>query len=172
MMLKQARLSQMCRHSLPPLSGGKSLPPHKLLNFSTVLRAPTKRLQLAKRNLCKARRRLRYNSDDDEEHEEHGHNAKISMLESYSESFKDEVLLVRATVDGQEEEVLVFKGFSSSLSFGISPDLSKSVLPARAVIKSIDRIKGPFNPANVEYIEKDLTWDAFKARHLQSQDNL
>ncbi|KAG9444503.1 hypothetical protein H6P81_015843 [Aristolochia fimbriata] len=179
-MLMQARLSQMCGHSLPPLSCGKSFATHKLLNVSTVLRAPIWSLHKPPKQgtFCKARRRVRYNDDDEddeeEEDEELGYNAEISMLESYTQSAQDEVLLVRATVDDQQEEVLVFKGFSSSLSFETSPDPSKSVLPARAIIKSVDRIKGPFNPANVEYIEKDLTWDDFKARLLQSpsQDDL
>ncbi|KAI5678158.1 hypothetical protein M9H77_09108 [Catharanthus roseus] len=49
-------------------------------------------------------------------------------------------------VDENEVEVLIFKGFSSYLSYGTSPDPSRSVLPARAVIKRIDIVKGPFNP--------------------------
>lgn len=57
-----------------------------------------------------------------------------------------------------------FQGFSSALSYRTSPDPSRSVLPARAVIKSIDRIKGPFDPSNIEYLEKDITWEAFKQR--------
>ncbi|OMO93963.1 hypothetical protein COLO4_16605 [Corchorus olitorius] len=56
------------------------------------------------------------------------------------------------------------KGFSSSLTYGTSPDPSRSVIPARAIIKSIDRIKGPFDPSNIEYIEKGLEWESFKTR--------
>ncbi|KAF2305627.1 hypothetical protein GH714_007122 [Hevea brasiliensis] len=82
----------------------------------------------------------------------------------YTQSAREEALLVQAVVDEQEVEVLIFKGFSSSLSYETSPDPSRSVLPARAVIKSIDRIKGPFDPSNVEYIEKGLTWESFKTR--------
>ncbi|GKV11220.1 hypothetical protein SLEP1_g22489 [Rubroshorea leprosula] len=116
------------------------------------------------------------------------------MLELYTQSAPGEAVLVHALLDQEEVEVLIFKviltyypltniimikftankasledrvllcGFSSCLSHGTSPDPSRSVVPARAVIKSIDRIKGPFNPWNIEYLEKDLNWDSFKAR--------
>ncbi|KAI8020923.1 hypothetical protein LOK49_LG03G01028 [Camellia lanceoleosa] len=99
---------------------------------------------------CRARRRVvRYNDedeDDDDEEFEYGHNAEIAMLELYSQSARDEALLVTASVDDQEALVLIFKGFSSCLSYKTSPDPSRSVLPKRAVIKSIDRIRGPFDP--------------------------
>lgn len=52
---------------------------------------------------------VRYNEEDEDEEEEYGHNAETAMMESYTELAQDEVLLVRAMVDGQEEEVIVFK---------------------------------------------------------------
>lgn len=52
---------------------------------------------------------MRYDQEDEDEDEEYGHNAEIAMIESYTELAQDEVLLVRAMVDGQEEEVMVFK---------------------------------------------------------------
>lgn len=52
---------------------------------------------------------MRYNEEDEDEEEEYGHNAETAMMESYTELAQDEVLLVRAMVDGQEEEVIVFK---------------------------------------------------------------
>ncbi|KAK2965632.1 hypothetical protein RJ640_026409 [Escallonia rubra] len=114
---------------------------------------------------CSARRRVRYDEDDDDDDEdEYGHNAEIAMLELYSQSAKDEALLVSALVDEEGVEVLIFKGFSSSLSYRTSPDPSRSILPARAVIKSIDRIKGPFDPSNIEYLERGLTLEIFKSR--------
>ncbi|CAL5400048.1 uncharacterized protein LOC114272839 [Camellia sinensis] len=117
---------------------------------------------------CRARRRVvRYNDedeDDDDEEFEYGHNAEIAMLELYSQSARDEALLVTASVDDQDALVLIFKGFSSCLSYKTSPDPSRSVLPKRAVIKSIDRIRGPFDPSNIEYLEQGLTWETFKTR--------
>ncbi|XP_059447876.1 uncharacterized protein LOC132179224 [Corylus avellana] len=116
--------------------------------------------------LCGARRRaVRYGGEEDGE-EEYGHNEEIAMLEFYSQSAKGEALIVHAVVDDEEVQVLIFKGFSSSLSYRTSPDPSRSILPARAVIKSIDRIKGPFDPSNTEYIQKGLTWEAFKTSVL------
>ncbi|XP_030529271.1 uncharacterized protein LOC115740047 [Rhodamnia argentea] len=119
---------------------------------------------------CAARRRsVRHGGGGEEEDEEdrgdgeeHGHNKEIVMLELYSQSARGEALVVHAAVDGEEVEVLIYKGFSSSLSYGTSPDPSTSILPAKAQIKSIDRIKGPFDPSNIEYIEKGLTWENFK----------
>ncbi|KAL4568111.1 hypothetical protein LXL04_023712 [Taraxacum kok-saghyz] len=111
---------------------------------------------------CQARRQLRYGEDEDENDEEYGHNEGISLLEFYTQVAKDEALLVKAIVEDHEVEVLIFKGFSSSLSSGTSPDPTRSILPARAIIKSIDRIKGPFDPSNIDYIEKDLTIEAFE----------
>ncbi|GMJ03723.1 hypothetical protein HRI_004041500 [Hibiscus trionum] len=110
---------------------------------------------------CAARRRIRYDDGDEEENE---YNEEIAILEIYTQSAREEALLVHALVDEQQVEVVIFKGFSSCLSYGTSPDPSKSVIPRRAVIKSIDRIKGPFDPSNIQYIETDLHWDSFKTR--------
>ncbi|XP_041013623.1 uncharacterized protein LOC121256898 [Juglans microcarpa x Juglans regia] len=119
---------------------------------------------------CAARRRVRYDDeeedDDDDGDEEYGHKEEIAMLELYSQSARGEALIVHAMVDEEEVEVLIFKGFSSCLSGRTPPDPSRSVLPARAVIKSIDIIKGPFDPSNTEYIRKGLTWEAFKTSLL------
>ncbi|XP_010687806.2 uncharacterized protein LOC104901877 [Beta vulgaris subsp. vulgaris] len=114
---------------------------------------------------CRARRRIRYVDEEEDDEHSSGYNEEIAMLEMYSQSARGEALLVTAMVDDQEVEVLIFKGFSSCLSYGTSPDASKSVIPQRAIIKFIDRIKGPFNPANIEYIEKGLTLETFKSRY-------
>lgn len=58
---------------------------------------------------CRARRRVRYDNNDEDDDEEYGNNAEFQMLEAYSDSARSEALLVRATVDDQEEEVLVFR---------------------------------------------------------------
>ncbi|PKI46843.1 uncharacterized protein LOC116195082 isoform X2 [Punica granatum] len=132
------------------------------------IRAPTRRGALSS-GQCSARRRsVRYGTDDyeDGEEEEYRHNEEIAMLELYSQSARGEALIVHASVDGEDVEVLIFKGFSSSLSYGTSPDPTRSILPARAEIKSIDRIKGPFEPSKIEYIEKDLKWEYFKSNFL------
>lgn len=64
--------------------------------------------------ICSARRRIRYDEEEDTE-EYYGHNAEIAMLEYYTQSVKEEALVVRAEVDELEVEVLIFK-VSVSLS--------------------------------------------------------
>eukprot|EP00257_Ricinus_communis_P011751 XP_002533197.2 uncharacterized protein LOC8270677 [Ricinus communis] len=156
----------------PSYSMLSSLPkPNTSLHNNLITSPAIKSLKLSRTRVpvswlrCSARRRVRYEDEnDDDDDDEYGHNEEIAILEFYSQSAREEALLVHAAVDEQEAEVLIFKGFSSCLSYKTSPDPSKSVLPARAVIKSIDRIKGPFDPSNIEYLEKGLTWQAFKAR--------
>ncbi|XP_010279634.1 PREDICTED: uncharacterized protein LOC104613498 [Nelumbo nucifera] len=163
-MLKQVGLTaNLSSWPCLPFFSNKASSLHRGININPIeaFKLQSQRLQSIR---CNSRRRVRYEDEDEVVDEEYGHNSEIAMLESYSESARNEALLVRAVVDNQEEEVLIFKGFSSCLSYRTSPNPSRSVLPARAVIKSIDRIKGPFNPANIEYIEKDLTWEAFKSR--------
>uniref|UniRef100_N1QXW8 NADH:ubiquinone reductase (H(+)-translocating) n=1 Tax=Aegilops tauschii TaxID=37682 RepID=N1QXW8_AEGTA len=109
------------------------------------------------------KRRVRYEEEDEDE-EEYGHNEEMARLEAYSEGARDVALLVTAAVDGELESVLVFKGFSSSLSGRTAPDPAMSVLPERAVIQRVDVVKGPFDPSNIEYLEKDLPWEEFKSR--------
>ncbi|CDP16252.1 unnamed protein product [Coffea canephora] len=151
--------------SLPHFSTDSNSTFNKTLNISSFIKGSKldKRWNLDSK--CSARRRVVY--EDEEEDEEYGYNAEIAMLETYTQSARNEALLVKAMVDEEEVEVLIFKGFSSCLSYGTSPDPSRSVLPTRAEIKSIDRVKGPFEPSNIEYIEKGLTWEIFKSR-LQS----
>ncbi|XP_058108334.1 uncharacterized protein LOC131251579 [Magnolia sinica] len=162
-MLKHGMLhTNICPRPIFNVQSSKKTPLSMPMNISSDLK--NSKIQIQRSTSCRARRRVRYEDIDEDEDEDYGHNVEIAVLESYSESAKDEVLLVRAWVDDHEEEVLIFKGFSSCLSDKTSADPSKSVLPARAVITSIDRIRGPFDPSNIEYLEKGLTWEAFKSR--------
>ncbi|KAK1263920.1 hypothetical protein QJS04_geneDACA012000 [Acorus gramineus] len=148
------------------LFGSKSSPRSSSTYNNNCSRRRTRSL------LCVARRRTRRDCEEEESDEEYGHNSEIAALESYTESVREKALLVRATVDGHEAQVLVFKGFSSSLSGRTSYDPSRSVLPGRAIIKSIDVIRGPFDHSNIEYLEKDLTWEAFQSRLQPPFDNV
>uniref|UniRef100_A0A0D3FN79 DUF7734 domain-containing protein n=2 Tax=Oryza TaxID=4527 RepID=A0A0D3FN79_9ORYZ len=107
------------------------------------------------------RRRVRHEEDEEEEY---GHNEEMARLERYSEGARDQALLVKARVDDEVEVVLVFKGFSSRLSGRTAADPAMSVLPERAIIQTVDVVRGPFDPTNIEYLEKDLQWDDFKSR--------
>ncbi|KAF8407583.1 hypothetical protein HHK36_006717 [Tetracentron sinense] len=164
-MLKYGGIANLSSRPLLSVLSCENSPLSTVVNISSAVKV----LKLHNQGLrcvhCTARRRVRYeDEDDDDDDKEYGHNMEIAMLESYSESARNEAILVRAMVDDQEEEVLIFKGFSSCLSYRTSSDPSRSILPARAVIKSIDRIKGPFNPSNIEYLERGLSWEAFKSR--------
>ncbi|XP_027914892.1 uncharacterized protein LOC114174277 [Vigna unguiculata] len=140
-------------------------------NYSNLCFA-LKDLDLRKRGttlLCSARRQIRYqDEDEDGDEEEYGHNEEITKLEIYTQSTKGEALLVHTLVDQQEVELLIFKGFSSCLSYSTSPDPTRSIVPARAVIVSIDRVKGPFDPSNIEYLQKGVTWEEFKTKLLSN----
>ncbi|XP_022942665.1 uncharacterized protein LOC111447634 [Cucurbita moschata] len=149
---------------LRPFSGDLNTTPTKItFSFSFTIHDSLNfraRRRPQRLNDCAARRRVRYDDEEDED-EEYGHNEQIALLESYTQAAAGEALIVHAALDGDLVEVLVFKGFSSCLSFATSSDPSRSVLPARATIQSIDRIKGPFDPSNIEYIQRGITWESF-----------
>jgi len=71
-----------------------------------------------------------------------------------------EVLLVHLEIDGEPDQVIVFKGFSSSLSRPTDPDPDVPVIPEHAHIISIDRLQAPYSPTQPRYIEQGLTWEA------------
>lgn len=78
-------------------------------------------------------------------------------LEQYTLKHPQEVLLVRAEVDGELDEVTIFKGFSSSLVRPTAYDPDIPVLPAEARIVSIDRIRSPYDARSPQYIEQELS---------------
>ncbi|KAJ4901302.1 hypothetical protein Rs2_15253 [Raphanus sativus] len=127
---------------------------------TTISTVPTKARASKPSLRCGARRRVR--DDGEDEDESYGYNEEIAMLETYSQSCREEALIVTATVDGEEVEVLIFKGFSSCLSGETAVDPARSVLPERAVITKIDRVRGPFDPSEIHYIQKGLSFEAFK----------
>lgn len=83
--------------------------------------------------------------------------AFLTRLERYTERQRQEVLLVRATVEAQSVEVMVFRGFSSSLTGATAFDPDVPVLPPSAAIQSIDRLQAPYNPAAPQVIAANLS---------------
>ncbi|MEM6754677.1 MAG: hypothetical protein AAF630_17100 [Cyanobacteria bacterium P01_C01_bin.38] len=83
-------------------------------------------------------------------------------LEQYTIKRPQEVLLVRVEVDGESDEVAIFRGFSSSLMRATAFDPDVPVIPEQANIISIDRLKGPFNPDSPQYIEQGLSMEAMQ----------
>lgn len=83
-------------------------------------------------------------------------------LEQYTIKRPNEVLLVSVEVDGQSDQVAIFKGFSSSLMNPTSFDPDIPVLPDSVSVRSIDRLESPYNPNSPRFIEQGLSWDAFE----------
>lgn len=82
-------------------------------------------------------------------------------LEQYTLQRPQEVLIVKANIAGEEDEIAIFRGFSSSLMRPTAFDVDVPVLPQDAKILSIDRLQGPYNPANPQYLEQGLSWEDF-----------
>lgn len=85
-------------------------------------------------------------------------------LEQYTLRYPQEVLIVDAEVAGEPDQIVIYKGFSSSLMRSTAFDLDVPVLPEDAVILGISRLAGPYNPQQPRYLEQDLTWEAFQSR--------
>lgn len=79
-------------------------------------------------------------------------------LEQFTLKQPQLVLLVRADVDGEADEVLIFRGFSSSLMHPTAADPEVPVLPETAQIAAIDIMVGPYNPAAPQYLHRGLPW--------------
>ncbi|MBE9065073.1 hypothetical protein IQ260_00190 [Leptolyngbya cf. ectocarpi LEGE 11479] len=86
------------------------------------------------------------------------------QLEHYTLQHPQEVLLVAAEVNGDPDEILIFRGFSSSLVRPTAPDPDVPVLPNDAVIIAIDRLAGPYLPDCPNYLERQISWDEFAQR--------
>ncbi len=84
-------------------------------------------------------------------------------LEQYTIKHPNEVLLVSIEVDGQPDEIAVFKGFSSSLMNPTAFDPDVPVVPDRAKILSVDRLESPYNPNDPRFIQKGIAWGEFQA---------
>jgi hypothetical protein len=87
-------------------------------------------------------------------------------LEQYTVQFP-EVLIVTAEIEGEEDQIVIFKGFSSSLMRPTAFDPEVPVLPENAKIIRIDRAVSPYNPHNPSYLEQGLSWEKME-RLLQS----
>ncbi|MCM1985239.1 DUF7734 family protein [Lyngbya confervoides] len=79
-------------------------------------------------------------------------------LEQYTLAHPDEVFLVQAEVAGEPDEVIIFRGFSSSLMQPTAYDLEVPVLPQGAKIQRVDHLRGPYDPRNPQPIQENLSW--------------
>ena len=78
-------------------------------------------------------------------------------LEKYTAKQAKEVLLVSVEINGEQDQIAIFKGFSSSLMRSTSFDPDIPVLPDSAIILSIDRLESPYNPEAPRYIQQGIS---------------
>ena len=84
------------------------------------------------------------------------------QLERYSAEHPQEVLLVKLTIDGEADQVMIFRGFSSSLMRPTSFDTDVPVISDRAEITEIDRLVAPYQPNQPNYIQQGILWNQFQ----------
>lgn len=82
-------------------------------------------------------------------------------LEQYTLQYPQEILIVTAEIEGEQDEIAIFRGFSSSLMRPTAIDADIPVLPTEATIHTIDRLQGPYDPAHPQYLQKGLSWSEF-----------
>jgi hypothetical protein len=78
-------------------------------------------------------------------------------LERYTLKRPQEVLIVMAEIDGEPDQITIFKGFSSSLMHPTAFDPDVPMMPEGTQIISIDRLHSPYNPLSPRYIQRELT---------------
>ncbi len=83
-------------------------------------------------------------------------------LEQYTIKRPQEVLIVTAEIAGEEDQIAIFKGFSSSLMRPTSFDPDVPVLPPEAKIVTVDRVASPYNPDAPRYLQQGLTWETMQ----------
>lgn len=83
-------------------------------------------------------------------------------LEQYTMKRPQEVLIVNAQIAGEEDQITIFKGFSSSLMRPTSFDPDVPMLPAEAKIITIDRVASPYSPDAPRYLQQGLTTETIE----------
>lgn len=91
-------------------------------------------------------------------------------LEQYTAKRSHEVLIVTVEIEGEPDQIAIFKGFSSSLMRPTAFDPEVPVLPDEAKILSIDRVASPYNHQSPLYIQRGLTWETIQP--LLSEANI
>ncbi|AFZ48927.1 DUF7734 family protein [Dactylococcopsis salina] len=89
---------------------------------------------------------------------------KEKRLEQYTLKHPQEVLLLEVETEGETDRILIFKGFSSSLTGATAYDPDVPVLSEEATILSIDRAVSPYSPENPQYLEQGISWETMAQR--------
>lgn len=88
-------------------------------------------------------------------------------LEQYTLKYPQEVLILEVEMEGEEDQIMIFKGFSSSLTGATAYDPDVPILAEDAKILSIDRAQSPYQPDNPQYIEQGISWETMQQRLTQ-----
>ncbi len=91
----------------------------------------------------------------------------IQRLERYSQTHPGEVLRIEALVDGEADQLMIFRGFSSSLSRPTDPDPDVPLLGTGDRILRIERFRAPFQPTAPHPLAPACDW-AEMERYLDS----
>ncbi|NJL97678.1 MAG: hypothetical protein HC924_02010 [Synechococcaceae cyanobacterium SM2_3_2] len=73
-------------------------------------------------------------------------------LERYSQRIPSEALRVQIRMDGEDDCVLIYKGFSSSLMRATPASADESVIPLAATLIGLERLRAPLDPLNPEVL--------------------
>jgi hypothetical protein len=79
-------------------------------------------------------------------------------LEHYTLIRPQEVLKVTVKTGDEPDELIIFKGFSSSLLKPTAFDPDVPLLTPNSQILAIDRLLSPYQPNNPTYLQKGLSW--------------
>ena len=85
----------------------------------------------------------------------------IEQLEQYTEANPQEVLIVKGEEAGETIEIMIFKGFSSSLTGATAFDPDLPIMSQQGKIMMIDRLASPYNPSNPQYIQQNVSIEDF-----------
>lgn len=88
-------------------------------------------------------------------------------LEQYTLKRPQEVLIVTTQTGEVIDQIVIFKGFSSSLTGPTAFDPDTPVLSEEATLTQIDRLASPYNPVNPVYIQQGLTREEMEPLLIQ-----
>ena len=87
-----------------------------------------------------------------------------AQLENYTLKHPQEVLIIHVEIEGDVDQIIIFKGFSSSLMQPTAFDPEVPVLSSSAIVLYIDRLQGPYQPQSPQYLERNIALDDFLTR--------
>jgi hypothetical protein len=92
----------------------------------------------------------------------------IKRLEQYTLRHPQEVLVITVQQQADVNEVMIFRGFSSSLSHPTAFDPDIPIISETDEIIRCDRVRSPYSPDNPQYLAQDLSWQQMQDWLTQS----